>query len=274
MLLCCGVVVLWCFGVVVLWCCGVVVFCVVVLLCCCGVVVLWCCGVVWCVSCGGGGGEGCSRSWVRPFGCSPGRPLRRTPPSSGDLPLPGPPSQGPPLPRTAHPKKKNNYNYNYNCIYIYNRNDNCNYICRCHNQCQLWEGTRVLTFWKVTGRPTLLGGGDRSGGFWAAGASHDSPRTPNVHISGPWRFKHHQNSTRRPPEREERVNICGGREKKKREILGPTPRGPIFSRFGPPPFGASTLRGPTLRGPPCLPTTDAPRTHFFQFLLVSCVVLP
>ena len=31
------------------------------------------------------------------------------------------------------------------------------------------------------------------------GLAHDSPRTPNVHISGPLRFKHHQNSTRRPP---------------------------------------------------------------------------
>ena len=31
------------------------------------------------------------------------------------------------------------------------------------------------------------------------GASHDSPRTPNVHISGPGASKHHQNSTKRPP---------------------------------------------------------------------------
>ena len=34
-------------------------------------------------------------------------------------------------------------------------------------------------------------------------ASHNSPRTPNVHISESWCFKHHQNSTRRPQEREE-----------------------------------------------------------------------
>ena len=51
------------------------------------------------------------------------------------------------------------------------------------------------------------------------------------------RFKHHQNSTRRHPEREEKNEFCGGRGKKKREILGrPTLRAP-------------TLRGPTLRGP-------------------------
>ena len=36
------------------------------------------------------------------------------------------------------------------------------------------------------------------------GLAHDSPRTPNVHISGHLRFKHHQNSTRKPPEREEK----------------------------------------------------------------------
>ena len=53
--------------------------------------------------------------------------------------------------------------------------------------------------------------------FGAAGASHNSPRTPNVHISGPRRFKHHQNSTRRPPRKNER-KLCWEREKK-REIL-------------------------------------------------------
>ena len=29
------------------------------------------------------------------------------------------------------------------------------------------------------------------------GLAHDSPRTPNVHISGPRHFKHHKNSTRK-----------------------------------------------------------------------------
>ena len=46
------------------------------------------------------------------------------------------------------------------------------------------------------------------------GVSHDSPRTPNVH-TGPQHFKHHQNSTRRPPEREEKNEFCGGTGKKK-----------------------------------------------------------
>ena len=79
-------------------------------------------------------------------------------------------------------------------------------------------------------------------GFGAAGASHDSPRTPNVHISGPPRFKHHQNSTRPTREGEKNEN-CGGRVKKKREILGPTPFGAQH------PSGPTTLRCTTLRGP-------------------------
>ena len=59
------------------------------------------------------------------------------------------------------------------------------------------------------------------------GLAHDSPRTPNVHISGPLRFKHHQISTRRPPERErKRAKMGAGEGQKKREILGPSPSGP------------------------------------------------
>ena len=37
---------------------------------------------------------------------------------------------------------------------------------------------------------------------------------------GPGLQKHHQNSTKRPPEREEKNEFCGGRGKKKRDILG------------------------------------------------------
>ena len=82
----------------------------------------------------------------------------------------------------------------------------------------------------------------------AAGASHDSPRTPNVHISGPRRFKHHQNSTKRPQERgrkEERI-LRRDRGKKARNfgpphpanplLANPHPSGPTFSGLGPPPF--------------------------------------
>ena len=42
------------------------------------------------------------------------------------------------------------------------------------------------------------------------GLAHDSQRTPNAHISAPRRFKHHQNSTRKPPEREKRMKFPVG----------------------------------------------------------------
>ena len=58
---------------------------------------------------------------------------------------------------------------------------------------------------------------------------HDTPRTPNVHISGHRRFKHHQNSTEGPPREGGKNENCGGRGNKKTR------------NFGPP-----TLRGPTL----------------------------
>ena len=100
----------------------------------------------------------------------------------------------------------------------------------------------------------------------AAGVSHDSPRTPNVHIEGSRRFKHHQNSTRRPPEREREKERKWGREReKKREILGnPPPSGPHPSSphaAGPDPSGphSSSLHPsaplPSSGGPPGL--------HFF-----------
>ena len=66
-----------------------------------------------------------------------------------------------------------------------------------------------------------------------SGASHDSPRNPNVHILGPRRFKHHQNSTRRPPREGQKEN-CGGRGKQKREILGLPPFGPHLRSLHPP----------------------------------------
>ena len=118
------------------------------------------------------------------------------------------------------------------------------------------------------------------------GLAHDNPRTPNVHISGPLRFQHHQNSTRRHPERHRKSETVAGKGRKSAKFFAPHPsgphpsaptfsrfgprgptlrgptlrgparnfgpstlRGPTFSRFGPPPFGPPTLRGPTLRGP-------------------------
>ena len=75
-----------------------------------------------------------------------------------------------------------------------------------------------------------------------------------MHISGPRRFK---NTTKIPredlQEREERKKIVAGEGKKSAKFWaphpsgphpsgfhpsGPHPSGPIFSRFGPPPFGA------------------------------------
>ena len=74
------------------------------------------------------------------------------------------------------------------------------------------------------------------GGFGAAGASHDNQRAQTCTFEGPGLQKHHQNSTRRVPEREEKNEFCGGRGKKKREILGPPP-------FGPPPFAPPLFLG-------------------------------
>ena len=82
------------------------------------------------------------------------------------------------------------------------------------------------------------------GGFGAAGASHDSLRTPNVHISGPRRFTKTTKIQREDTQREtKRANGAG--EGKKSEMLGPpTPSGPpLFLCLAPPPF--PTLRGRT-----------------------------
>ena len=96
----------------------------------------------------------------------------------------------------------------------------------------------------------------------AARASHDSPRTPNVHISGPRRFKHHQNSTKGPPgerrKKERKKDNCGGRGKKSAKFRTSTLRGlhptgpPPFrgrAQFGPPPASLQWPRDPGT--PPC-----------------------
>ena len=55
---------------------------------------------------------------------------------------------------------------------------------------------------------------------------------------------------KRPKEREEKMKNCGGRVKKKREILGPHHSGPHRSGpSGPHPFGAPPFRAPTGFGP-------------------------
>ena len=81
-------------------------------------------------------------------------------------------------------------------------------------------------------------------GVQAAGATTRELQTR--HLS----FKHHQNSTRRPPEREERMKFPAGEKKKKREILGPHPSAPHPS--GPPTLRAPNPSGPHPSGPPTL----------------------
>ena len=91
-------------------------------------------------------------------------------------------------------------------------------------------------------------------------------------FEGPGLQKHHQNSTRRPPEREEKNEFCGGRGTKKREIFGPPPFGAptlrtplllVWVPLGAPPFStllAHTIGAPTpLDPPPRPPPTDHPR---------------
>ena len=64
-----------------------------------------------------------------------------------------------------------------------------------------------------------------------ARALHDSPN-----ISGPRRFKHHQNSTKGPPKRGRKEEHCGGRGEKTRNFGLPTLLGPILqgAQRGPP----------------------------------------
>ena len=90
------------------------------------------------------------------------------------------------------------------------------------------------------------------------GLAHDSPRTPNVDISGLRRFQHQ--IQRKDPKREKEERKLWREEGKKREILGlhplgphpsglPTLRGPTFSKFGPPPFESPTLCRPKIHHP-------------------------
>ena len=85
----------------------------------------------------------------------------------------------------------------------------------------------------------------------AARASHDSPRTPNVHILGTNASKHHQNSTRRHPERgKKKRKWRGGRGNKRKFLCSPPFGAQLFLGVGP------TLRGPTLRFPSLWGPTD------------------
>ena len=73
------------------------------------------------------------------------------------------------------------------------------------------------------------------------GLAHDSPRTPNVHISGHLRFKTPPKFYEKTPRETQKERNGGGKGKKKREILGLHPFGAPPSGphpFGAPPFGA------------------------------------
>ena len=98
------------------------------------------------------------------------------------------------------------------------------------------------------------------------GLAHDSPRIPNVHISGPRRFKHHRNSTQGPPRERRKKENCGGRGKKKTRNFGPpTLWGPTLA----PPFGAPPFEAPPFGAPPFLGLGSHPSgphpsgRHFF-----------
>ena len=93
-----------------------------------------------------------------------------------------------------------------------------------------------------------------------AGVSHDQTCT----FEGPGLYSH---QTKQPPREEENMKMGGGRGKKKREILGPTLRGPnlraplfqglgphpsephFFNVWAPHPSGPPTLRDTSFRGP-------------------------
>ena len=76
-------------------------------------------------------------------------------------------------------------------------------------------------------------------------------------FQGPGASKHHQNSTRRPPERHRNSETVAGKGRKSAKFWAPHPSGHHPSGphpsgphpFGAPPFRGPTLRGPTLRGP-------------------------
>ena len=76
-----------------------------------------------------------------------------------------------------------------------------------------------------------------------------SPRAQTCTFKGPGLQKHHQNSTRRLPERErerEKERKWRREREKKREILGPPPSDPTLRA---PTLRCPTLRAPTLRTP-------------------------
>ena len=128
-----------------------------------------------------------------------------------------------------------------------------------------------LRVWLQKGR--LQKGGLQRGGFKGAASGPPELHTTTQELQtctfdGPGASKHHQNSTRRSSEREEKKENCGGRWKKARNFgpltlrapFGPHPSGPHFLSVGPPPFEPPSFEPPTswVHGGPTLlhpPTT-------------------
>ena len=200
-----------------LLCCCVVVLCVV---CCCVLcVVVLCvsmllCAVLCVCVCGG-----CVRGLSAPLRQTPLRPtpLRRTP------------LRRTPLRRTAQnfalffPSPATVFHSFFPLF------------CLFRGILVVFEDRGMCTFWSsravVCEAPAA-----RSGGV--AGVSLDSPRAQTCTFEGPGLQKHHPKFNEQDQqEREKRMKNCGGRGKKKREILGP-------HRSGPPPFGAPHPSGP------------------------------
>ena len=84
----------------------------------------------------------------------------------------------------------------------------------------------------------------RSGG--AAGVSHDSPRTPNVHISGPLHFKNTKIQREDTQRDTKRTNFAAGEGKKSEILGGPAKGGP---GKGGPGKGGPGKGGPGKGGP-------------------------
>ena len=61
---------------------------------------------------------------------------------------------------------------------------------------------------------------------WGRWGFTRQPESPNVHISGFRPSKHHQNSTRRPPERHRNNETVAGKGRKRAEFGAPHPSGP------------------------------------------------
>ena len=106
------------------------------------------------------------------------------------------------------------------------------------------------------------------------GLAHDSPRTPNVHISGPQRFKTPTKFFERIP-REGKKNENCGRRARKSEILGPHlselhPRG-----LHPPLIEPHPVGGPKIQHPKIGRSRNWPKSIVVQSLeLWAAIVSP